>query len=653
MKKTIGLLLLVTVWCYQLNSQSIYYDAEKLKRWASISVTELHFDSLAAVLSNYMPANLVDPSDAVKTIKNFKALNNPFFNSYFEVGNQLSPPSFSRAISSIGSSIGGINVTNFADGLAKFLVKRFKEELSITFFEKFEEALNDPKFEEMRILFPQTVAVLRIIHKEIYNFSKYLNSLREAFIKDLGNLYTALKRVKNLPKYQQFFNTHPEINTVVVNAFYFIDQFTAGVHPGDVIAGYNEDLLLTFSNGQLQTNLRSSVKILKLFSSSLKSVSPDHYWVPADSARVNLVDPVFRDMYFGLIYQKSENISFQTNSGLLPFRELLKKAKTAETVFQEYQAHVERIIDHAQEVNEYIAAIKEKKKSEIDYNDYYKLFNASLDIMDEGFLIVDLPALDINSALLDAAKVKITELMSIARSASNLYTDVRTRNYSSAVLNVVSLLDEILGSSFDNDLRENIIKYGTFIATVAAAENSDEVEEAIEAIALPVGSSRVKRETLKNIALNAYVGGYVGGEYMPTLKENPNAFVFGLSAPVGVSFSIGNFWRGSDEKKKKGGKSLSLFISIIDIGALATYRMNDDNSKVAAEIKLENIISPGAFLYFGFGKCPISLGAGVQLGPQLREVTTTDIDIEKNYYIRYGITLAVDIPLLNFYTKSK
>jgi hypothetical protein len=638
-------LLFVLLSCIYCRGQNIYYDASLLwqKKEPDIDNRILLTKEVKELLAQYYPGVGVDNIDTTLLNKN------PFFKGHFESRGTLA---VGKSFSSFGiSSIGGLNVTNFADGLAKFLVKRFKQELSITFFEKFEAALNDPKFEEMRILFPQTVAVLRIIHKEIYNFSKYLNSLREAFIKDLGNLYTALKRVKNLPKYQAFFTAHPEINTVVVNAFYFIDQFTAGVHPGDVIAGYNEDLLLTFSNGQLQTNLRSSVKVLKLFSSSLRSVSPDHYWVPADSVRVMLVDPLFRDLYFGLIYQKSDKISFQTNSGLLTFQDLLKKAKATQSVFEQYQAHVERIIDQAQEVNEYIASIREKKKSEIDYNDYYKLFNASLDIVNEGFLIVDLPALDISSALVDAAKVKITELMSIARSASNLYTDVRTRNYSSAVLNVVSLLDEIFGSSFNNDLRENIIKYGTFIATVAAAENSDEVEEAIEAIALPVGSSRVKRETLKNIALNAYVGGYAGGEYMPTLKENPNAFVFGLSAPVGVSFSLGNFWRGSEEKK--GGKSLSLFISIIDIGALATYRMNDDNSKVAAEIKLENIISPGAFLYFGFGKCPISLGAGVQLGPQLREVTTTDIDIEKNYYIRYGITLAVDIPLVNLYTKSK
>ena len=101
-----------------------------------------------------------------------------------------------------------------------------------------------------------------------------------------------------------------------------------------------------------------------------------------------------------------------------------------------------------------------------------------------------------------------------------------------------------------------------------------------------------------------------------------------------------------------GSKSLTLFVSMIDVGSLASFRLQNDSSKVASEIQLKNIIAPGLFLYYGLGKCPISIGAGVQIGPQLREVTAQNINIEKNYYLRYGLSICVDIPLLNFYTKS-
>jgi hypothetical protein len=646
MKKYFTLLLIFacSVYC---KGQIIYYDAFSLqqKKDPDIDNRILLSGEIKQLLAPYYPGVKVADIDTA-------LLNaNPFFKGHFE---PKAIQDIGKALNALSlSSVGGINVTNFADGLAKFLVKRFKEELSITFFERFDSALNDRRFEEMRILFPQTVSVLNVIGKEIYNFSKYLNSLREAFIKDLGNLYVAIKRVKDLPKYTHFFEEHKEIKTVIDNAFYFIDQFSAGTHPGQVIANYNEKMLLNFKDSSLQLNMRSSVKALKLFSYSLKSVSPDRYWVQGDSVKSMLADTMFRDMYFGLIYLESKNkdIVFRTGTRTVTFQEVLGKAKATEMVLLQYQAHVERIMDHVQEVNEYIAEIREKKRTEIDYNDYYKLFNASLDVIDEGLRVIDLPGLNINPDTLRLVNVTVAELVWLSRTAGELYTDVRTRNYSSAVLNTVAILDTIFRDNFNSELRENILKYGGFMATVATAENSDEVEQAIEAIALPVGSSRIKRESTYNIALNAYVGGFAGVEYMPTLPNNNQGFVFGLSAPVGVSFSKGGLGKGKNNTR--GGKSATVFISIIDIGALATFRLNDDDSKVAAEIELKNIIAPGVFFFYGFGKCPISLGAGVQIGPQLREVTTTDINVEKNFYIHYGITLAVDIPILNFYTKSR
>jgi len=135
------------------------------------------------------------------------------------------------------------------------------------------------------------------------------------------------------------------------------------------------------------------------------------------------------------------------------------------------------------------------------------------------------------------------------------------------------------------------------------------------------------------------------------LTRRSQAKAAGFTAQVGVAFSIGHLMKGS--KEKAGGKSLTLFIPIIDVGALASFRLRDDSSKVASEVQLKNIFAPGAFLYFGFGKCPISIGAGAQIGPQLREVTAKNINVDKNYYIRYGISVCVDIPILNFYTKSK
>ena len=105
--------------------------------------------------------------------------------------------------------------------------------------------------------------------------------------------------------------------------------------------------------------------------------------------------------------------------------------------------------------------------------------------------------------------------------------------------------------------------------------------------------------------------------------------------------------------KTVGGKSISLFIPVVDIGALASYRFADDSSSVSSVVQLKNIISPGLYVYYGLGKCPVSIGLGAQMGPQLRTITAQDINVDKNIYVRFGISIAVDIPVLNFYTKSR
>ena len=86
------------------------------------------------------------------------------------------------------SSIGGLDVTNIADGLAKFLVKRTKQELSIAFFEKFKKTLNDTNFRDLQTVFPNTYNLLNVIDEQIYDYQKYIQNLRAAFKSDLKDL---------------------------------------------------------------------------------------------------------------------------------------------------------------------------------------------------------------------------------------------------------------------------------------------------------------------------------------------------------------------------------------------------------------------------------------------------------------------------------
>ena len=121
--------------------------------------------------------------------------------------------------------------------------------------------------------------------------------------------------------------------------------------------------------------------------------------------------------------------------------------------------------------------------------------------------------------------------------------NIAAGNYSSAVVTLRNLYDALTSQAAPEKVRQvimkDIIKYGILMAGVVTAKSSDEVQEAIETVALPAGSSRIKRESLVNISLNAFVGLHGGHETIQH-ADNGNALnAFGLSAPVGVAFSWG------------------------------------------------------------------------------------------------------------------
>jgi len=174
---------------------------------------------------------------------------------------------------------------------------------------------------------------------------------------------------------------------------------------------------------------------------------------------------------------------------------------------------------------------------------------------------------------------------------------------------------------------------------------------------LPTGSARIKRETPFNISLNAYCGLYLGHESISGIENKHTFNGYGVTAPIGVAFSIGKRTFLGIGGKKANHWSYSLFLSVVDLGAVAAFRFNDDSTSKIPVIQLKNIISPGAFFSIGIPKSPVSINLGAQMGPNLRKVyaMTGDQqsnDYEKQTYWRFSASVCVDLPVLNFYTKS-
>jgi hypothetical protein len=561
-------------------------------------------------------------------------------------------------ISNIISSVGNVGVTNFADGIAKFLVERSKEELNVAFFRKFQEFLK--KYPEIETVFPSTVSFINVI--DIYNYAAMLPALRSAFQKDLNGFTKNLLELRDLTrsdcqpgnikcearldKLHDFLNTHVAGRSLVA-ALLITDNLLEGNNAAEVLDNVANDPVCQ----EQDENFSNIVQFANLLSKSILNKDPDRVWISRSEASKLFTDEHILKTYIGLVFATAErkdsfhikfNLQPRTLSLLEIFQKLHDKWDDNKNNFKMLLRQVTIVAsDVTSAAKNIMASVKEGGTSILSYAEYTR---SVADFLKQSFsLLGNFGSLD--SGLLKLKK-DIEKFEVVIEPALDACYDIKSQNYTALVLHISLVLAEMLNDNYK--FRDEYIKYGTFMASVVEAKTSDDVKNAIEAAVLPVGSSSIKRETDFNISLNAFIGPFGGMEYLPKLKSNRSSFVMGVTAPVGVAFSFGKL--GSSATR--GGKSVSIFLPLIDVGSLATFRLSDDSSEVASEVKLKNIISPGLYLYYGFGKCPISLGIGGQLGPQLRTVTAKDINVDKNYYFRFGVNLTVDIPFFNFYTKN-
>lgn len=684
MRKSIIISLVLYIICNVSMAQTAYYDAVDLKKYVQKSGSNLRFQALPGdtdgfikILKKYVKPSARDTLNNSKDLFNyFEASGNKFITAYLNSGGVLSSSDdlkVATGISKTGSATGGLNVTSVADGLAKFLVKRTKQELSITFFEKFMEVLDDPKNKDFKDLFPKTYTVLKIIDKEIYQFSNYLNTLKEAFENDLQNMLNRLEPYLETKKgflkgesdiYENEiitinskidaleakqgnhkteiddFNTEisklkakkdaPKKIEYFQSALLIINNLRQGTHPAEAIGKLENQIYDPINTPLL--NLQQAIKLFNIFSNSLKSEDQDKYWVDSNALK-SLLDPTTFNIYLGLLYQQhGDDIIFGNK-----FSSYLDLVVGDIVKIKKYQDFINQLITDSEKVSLAIQGIKQKKKTGEKIDSYGELFHSTLGFLRNFENVKTLnPSFEINN---------LNDVLEVLEILNDIYLDVNERKYNALILDLSQLLTELFGDKFG--WNDNLIKYGSFIANVAQAENSDQVQAAIEAIALPVGSASIKKKSKQNIALNAYVGLSPGIEHNgDTGKYN---FSFGVNAPIGIAISNGIY----DVKKDKEKGSSTWFVSLIDLGAVTSYRFGDSDTENIPEIKLENIFAPGLFYVYGLPKWPLSIGLGGQLGPQLRKITNDAISLQSKATFSFRIFVAIDIPLLNFYTKSR
>ncbi len=158
-------------------------------------------------------------------------------------------------------------------------------------------------------------------------------------------------------------------------------------------------------------------------------------------------------------------------------------------------------------------------------------------------------------------------------------------------------------SDLNSDLKQLIAAAGE----VSTAKTAEDVKNALSKYALPVASYRIKRYEKNTWTINAYTG--MGGSYF--VQPDSNNLDAVLFAPIGLEYTPGSIKIG-----KYNRTSISFFGSLLDVGNVINYRLDNEDNKEERVFTIEKIVSPGAFISIGlFSKVPLSIVAGYQWNP--------------------------------------
>jgi hypothetical protein len=179
---------------------------------------------------------------------------------------------------------------------------------------------------------------------------------------------------------------------------------------------------------------------------------------------------------------------------------------------------------------------------------------------------------------------------------------------------------------------DKVLRFTSFATALAQADSANEMAQVFQDYAGGVGGYSGKRRAKGTyVTLNAYLGAAQSSERAGGGRGTAR----GVHAPVGLEFGGAG-----------GGWSYGLMMQLIDIGVLASYRIDaaEDGLNSEPEVGFAQVLSPGLVVVLGFPKFPLSVGGGVSYAPELRSYVdgvTPNLGVT-----RWSILVAVDVPVL-------
>lgn len=648
----------------------LFYDAVRLAERVQVAVQNDNLvakgDEMFTILSAYSNRR-IESVAAARIV--FPRETNPYIHSLIEpLSDGMSMAAdkvasdeeigFAQSASVLGSLI---PPTQTIDAIATFMAKRFKQELNVAFLNEFRKMMQ--RYEQMQTVFPSTWTLLK--HAEPYNYTTFLTSLQEAFRDDLSKMdHNALQTLRLAEK--QLLDKDPNGYMAYATMLNLIEGAQAGLPIADMIE-------TTGTQHATNVNTVSSevIELIAILSRNLRHRErPERGWMPSSDLSM-ISRPFAAQSFVGLLLMKEEKAlqNVMINRQSVHASLLSEDPAQASEFIANFMRDIITLNRRIEELNKVEVSGNRVNQKEFTAQEYAEYLREIVYMMENA---IDL------AVQLGANPTEVYELreyLDMVKLGLAIHESVNQKNYGLALSQSIALYEMISKKlninspvKFNEEVLKEMSRFGHFMVVFAKAETKEEMLEALEAAALPVGSYRIKRESLCNVSINMYGGAFAGQEIFinaDSLGDRQAGFTTGAFAPVGVSFTFGipsekyssrrhSYLSKDKQRRTMSGWSGSIFISVIDVGAVFAVRLQDSVSTLP-ELKWENVIAPGAYGILNIKGMPVSVGAGVQYGPQLRQVKITDGNgaeaiIEPNA-IRLNAFIAVDIPFFNIYTK--
>ena len=515
--------------------------------------------------------------------------------------------------------------TAIIDGTAKFLSKRFKQEMSAWYLNTLHDKIVNHKF--VSVLFPQTLKMLDVFANQIYSTDIAL--LQAAAEKDVQNLpstfFAAADEITELK------NEPLLLNTLHIG----VDIFTAAKKGAPFYETFNNLAFQSYVDAELK-NYLLAFRVLSngLLSNIEQGKGP---WYELQEFNFyNLDDPLIR-FFYALIYEQLKDIKIDG----VKIEKYLENVDVTDLAIK-FASFTEKIKQLNQAIELQITQAKTKTPDFLTcLPAFSETINTFFDFL-EGFP----KPVKVPQKIRTAIKC-LPDFYTLANSISN-------KQYNKVVPSLVMMLNS-LKPDIKNEKILVGLRYASVLSQFGAVENAEQMEGLLESVALPVGSASIKRKSNSNVSLNAYVG--IAGGLETAKAANGSATQvkgsLGISAPIGIGYSFYTGKRANiNSKTQPFIPSWTLFASAFDIGNVVNARLGSDTSSLGV-LKFSHFISLGLSLYFNFRNSPFSAGFGYTYTPSYRDFIAEDKTWKYNADAhRLRLSFLVDIPIMNFYTRK-